>query len=140
MDRTGKCLCGAVHFTIRDLGPEFGVCHCKMCQRWGGGPGFSFAVKSDSISFEGEDKVRRYKSSDWAERAFCGECGSSLWYKVTAPGQHADSYHMSLGLLDDTSGLKNTREIFVDMKPDAITLAGERERLNTEATLAMFGE
>ena len=27
MDRTGKCLCGAVRFTARDPGPEVGACY-----------------------------------------------------------------------------------------------------------------
>ena len=139
MDRTGKCLCGAVRFTIRDLNPEFGTCHCKMCQRWAGSALLGLTVPADTIRFEGEENIKRYQSSDWAERAWCGKCGSGLWYQVTAEGPHLGTYHMPIGLLDDTSGLTMTREIFTDVKPDCVTFEGGRERLDTAATLALFG-
>ena len=139
MDRTGKCLCGAVLFTVRDLNPEFGTCHCKMCQRWAGSALLGLTVPADTIRFEGKENIKRYQSSDWAERAWCGKCGSGLWYQVTAEGPHHGTYHMPIGLLDDTSGLTMTREIFTDTKPDCVTFEGERERLDTAATLALFG-
>lgn len=139
MTRKGKCLCGAVSFTIRDLNPEFGTCHCKMCQRWAGSMLMGLTVPAETISFEGEENINRYQSSEWAERAWCKTCGSNLWYQVTAEGPHHGTYHMPIGLLDDTSGLINAREIFVDEKPDAVDFTGERERLDTAATLALFG-
>ncbi|WP_456390052.1 GFA family protein [Profundibacter sp.] len=139
MDRTGKCLCGAVHFTIRDLAPEFGACHCKMCQRWSGSAYLSLTVPANAISFGGADNIARYQSSEWAERAWCKKCGSNLWYQVTAEGPHSGSYHMPIGLLDDISGLKMDREIYADAKPDSVTFAGEHQRLDTAATLALFG-
>ena len=139
MDRTGKCLCGAVHFTIRDLNPEFGTCHCKMCQRWAGSVMMGLTVPADTVTFVGEENIEQYKSSDWAERAWCKKCGSGVWYRVTAEGPHSGDYHMPIGLLDDTSGLNMAREIFVDVKPDCVSLEGERERLDTAATMAMFG-
>ncbi|MHA1569791.1 MAG: GFA family protein, partial [Alphaproteobacteria bacterium] len=40
---TGRCLCGAVRFTARKVGSEFGVCLCGICRKWGGG-GPMFAV------------------------------------------------------------------------------------------------
>ncbi len=96
-------------------------------------------VPEDTISFEGEENIGRYQSSDWAERAWCKTCGSNIWYRVTVEGPHNGDYHMPIGLLDDTSGLKMAREIFVDVKPDCVSLEGERDRLDTAATLAMFG-
>ncbi|WP_428545435.1 GFA family protein [Profundibacter sp.] len=139
MDRTGQCLCGAVRFTIRDLNPQFGTCHCKMCQRWAGSALLGLAVPADTIRFEGKENINRYQSSDWAERAWCGKCGSGLWYQVTAEGPHSGTYHMPIGLLDDTSDLTMTREIFTDTKPDCVAFEGEREQLDTAATLALFG-
>ncbi|HHI69457.1 MAG TPA: GFA family protein [Rhodobacteraceae bacterium] len=139
MDKTGQCLCGAVRFTIRDLNPEFGTCHCKMCQRWSGSALLGLTVPAETISFEGRENVRHYQSSDWAERAWCGKCGSNLWYRVTAEGPHHGTYHMPIGLLDDTSGLTMAREIFTDEKPDCMAFEGDREQLDTKATLALFG-
>jgi len=37
----GGCLCGEVRFSAPDEVVEVGVCHCNMCQRWSGGPGFA---------------------------------------------------------------------------------------------------
>ncbi len=139
MERTGHCLCGAVHFTIRDLNPEFGACHCKMCQRWAGSMLLGLTVPEDSITFEGGDNIKTFQSSDWAERAWCDKCGSNLYYRVTMQGPYSGTYHMPYGLLDDTSGLKLAREIYTDAQSDSIVLAGRRERLDTKATLALFG-
>lgn len=139
MIRKGKCLCGAVSFSARDLIPDFGACHCKMCQRWSGSVFMGLTVPADAITFEGAENISRYQSSEWAERAWCNKCGSNLWYQVTAEGPYAGAYHMAAGLLDDTTGLNIVREYFVDEKMDCLTLAGERKQLDTAAMLKMFG-
>lgn len=139
MDRSGQCLCGAVHFEIRDADPVFGACHCKMCQRWSGSMFASLTVPAETVSFQGEQNIARYQSSDWAERAWCEKCGSHLWYQVTAKGPYSGAYHMPYGLLDDTSDLTINREIYVDAQADCLMLAGSRERLDTAQTLALFG-
>ena len=139
MNRTGQCLCGAVHFVIRDANPEFGACHCKMCQRWTGSLGMNLTAPSDTVTFEGIENIGRYKSSDWAERAWCKKCGSNIWYQVTADGPYHGNYHIPVGLLDDTSGLNLSGEYFVDNKPECLLLEGEHDRLDTAATMALFG-
>lgn len=138
-DKTGQCMCGAVTFRVTNLNPEFGTCHCKMCQRWAGSALLGLTIPADTIAFEGLENVKRYQSSEWAERAWCDTCGSNLWYQVTADGPHSGVYHMPIGLLDDPSGLHMTREIFIDLKPDAFVFEGEREQLDSAATLALFG-
>lgn len=138
-DRSGGCLCGVVTFAISELDPEFGGCHCKMCQRWAGSAFLGLTVPDDTVTFEGAENVKRYQSSEWAERAWCDKCGSNLWYRVTAEGPHSAVYHIPIGLLDDESGLQMNREIFYDEKPDAFAYSGEREQLDTAQTLALFG-
>ena len=32
----GRCLCGAVTITVTAMQAEVDICHCAMCQRWGG--------------------------------------------------------------------------------------------------------
>lgn len=139
MDRTGKCLCGAVHFTIRNLSPEFGVCHCKMCQRWAGSAFMGLTVPEDTITFDGTENIARYQSSEWAERAWCNKCGSNMWYQVTLDGPFSGVFHVPYGVLDDTSGLSINREIYADEKAGCLVLSGDRERLDTAETLALFG-
>ena len=71
----GSCLCGAVHFTAAHCDNHVGACHCNMCRKWGGGPFLEVACGNE-VSFEGEDNISVYQSSDWAERGFCKNCGS----------------------------------------------------------------
>ncbi len=139
MTRSGKCLCGAVGLTIRDMNPDFGACHCKMCQRWAGSAYMSLTVPAETISFEGAENIGRYQSSEWAERAWCKVCGSNLWYQVTAEGPYSGAYHIPVGLLDDTTGLSIEREFFVDKKIECLPFAGGREQFDTAAMMKMFG-
>ncbi len=136
----GRCLCGAVSFTIQDLRKDYGTCHCKMCQRWAGSALLAVTVEDAQIRFEGEDHIGRFQSSDWAERAFCTTCGTGLWYRVTIPGPHQGEYEIPIGLLDNSNGLEMTREIFIDLKPDAFAFDGDREQLTEAQVLALYGQ
>jgi len=137
MERKGKCLCGAVSYTAKDLKPELSACHCGMCRRWTGGP--LLAVGTGEVVWEGEDKLTTFKSSDWAERGFCAVCGSSLFYRITAPGKHQGALHLAFGTLDDQRGFDLRLEYFIDKKPEAYTLAGERKTLTEAEVFALFG-
>lgn len=137
MDRTGKCLCGAVTFTAKELSDEASACHCGMCRRWAGGPWIGVFTKA--IDFADEDAVTVAQTSAWAERGFCAKCGSSLFYRLTAEGEHQGVTSVSLGALDDTSGVSLTKEWFIDRKPDVYALEGERTRVTEAEVMAMFG-
>lgn len=138
MSRTGKCMCGAVGFEISKLTPEFGACHCKMCQRWAGSALLAVTVEAEAITFTGEANIRRIQSSSWAERAWCDKCGSGLWYRVTTPSDTPHAYEIPIGLLDDTSGLVMTREIFTDEKAEVVNFAGERATMTGAEVFALY--
>jgi hypothetical protein len=108
-----------------------------MCRRWTGGPLLS--IGSSDVTWVGDDKITTFKSSDWAERGFCSVCGSALFYRVTAPGPHQGRVHIAFGTLDDQSGFDMNLEFFIDKKPEAYTLAGERKRLTEAEVFALFG-
>jgi Glutathione-dependent formaldehyde-activating enzyme len=78
----GKCLCGAITLHTPDK-THIDACHCGMCRRWGGGPALGLACGAD-VTIEGSDKLKVYQSSEWAERAFCGECGTHMFYRLSA--------------------------------------------------------
>lgn len=130
MARKGRCLCGNVEYEITSEVSKAGACHCNMCQRWSGGVYFAVEVPSDALRVMGE--VSSYQSSAWAERCFCARCGTSLWYRLTAPGDHHGTYHLGFGTLSDKKGVAMEGEIFVDHKPDLYNLEGEHPRM-TEA-------
>jgi hypothetical protein len=69
--------------------------------------------------------VRVYRSSEWAERAFCDTCGSSLYYRLVEGG---DMY-LSAGVLDDQSDLELTSQIFIEEKPAYYTFANQTKTM-----------
>ncbi len=119
MTMTGQCLCGAVRFTAQDVAHQVGACHCGQCRRCASGP--YFAVRAGSVSFEGEDNLGRYRSSDWAERGFCKVCGSNLFYRMI----EEDRYMMAVGAFDDQSGFELAYQVFIDQKPGFYSFAQE---------------
>ena len=134
--RTGQCMCGAVSFTARDVPDTFGACHCEMCRRWAGGP--FLAVTCGEVTWTGvAPKV--LTTSAWAERGFCEACGSAMFYRITADGPMKGLTTVAFGTLDDQTGFEIGREYYVDLKPEAYTLAGEREGLTEAQIQAMFG-
>ena len=110
----GQCLCGAVTLAFEPA-DQLSACHCKSCQRWAGGVFLEIDVKPGTLRYEGP--VKAYQSSDFAERAWCDQCGSTLWYHVTIPGH--DYHSVAAGLVDDAGGLQMKLEIYVDDKPRA---------------------
>lgn len=113
---SGRCLCGAVRITLDRAGTPIDVCHCTMCRAWGG-PFMS--VSAESYTVEGEDRVVAYRSSEWAERAFCGTCGSNLWYDFLPAGQRS----FLAGLFELPEGFALREQIFIDEKPGWYDLA-----------------
>ncbi len=130
---TGRCLCGAVSFAAKDVEAHFHACHCTMCRKWSGGPGFGVGVGSIELSGEGELGV--YKSSDWAERCFCKQCGTNLFYRMPETGMTV----VWAGAFDDESALKLTGEIYVDEKPDSYNFQGDHPRQTGAEFLASIG-
>lgn len=76
---TGGCLCGLVRYCVEGVPRSVHYCHCRMCRHATGGP---FAVlvwfKQDGVRWSGQ-LPNVHRSSDIAERGFCGTCGSPLF-------------------------------------------------------------
>jgi hypothetical protein len=112
MKAKGQCLCGKVKVVVNELNNQVGACHCSMCRKWSGGP--LFAVDCGSkVEFEGEENIKIFNSSDWAERGFCKECGSNLFYKLKQPLQ----YMILPGILDGIDDYSFDHQVFIEEKP-----------------------
>lgn len=138
MSQTGSCMCGAVRFTITVPVTETAACHCTMCRKWSGGVFMALQLPADAVHFDNADAIRTFVSSPWAERAFCGICGSNLFYRVTAEGPMQGEIHMALGVLDDPSGVVLSTELFIDKKPDGFGFAQDTHRMTEAEVMAMF--
>ena len=91
-------------------------------------------VSTTGASFEGEERLAIYDSSEWAERGFCSKCGTILFYRL----KNRDGHEMSIGTFDDSSSFRMIGEIFVDRKPDAYEFAGDHPRLTEAEAMAKF--
>jgi hypothetical protein len=135
-ERTGGCLCGAVRYTIRSDKTDLGGCSCEQCRRHTGSLLVSLDGPGKAITFTaGEPAI--YTSSGWAERGFCRDCGSTLFYRVTA-GSMAGHTAMAAGTLDSLEGLSVGNEVFSDGTGGAYVLAGDHERLTGAETMAKY--
>lgn len=121
---SGHCLCGAVTVTVEGHDPRIGACHCQMCQRWSGGLFLCFDAPADHVTVTGP--VKRYASSEFAERAFCDNCGSHLWMRDTQAG--AATYDLMPGLFATARDWPMRSEIYVDQAFASVQLGGDHKR------------
>lgn len=133
LERDGGCLCGAVRFKARLTGTNFGVCHCPMCRKWTGSALLGITVPAGNVEWMGLEHVARRQSSAWGERAWCADCGSPIWFRVTVDGPYAGNLELPVGSFDDANGLTMTNEIYIDHKPDSYAFAGSGRQVLTRA-------
>jgi hypothetical protein len=89
---TGGCQCGAVRFRVERLG-RGSICHCRMCQKQFGAFYGPLITSFGAVWTRGEPKW--FRSSNKAERGFCGDCGTPLAYKQVG------EIEISIGAFDD---------------------------------------
>ena len=129
----GVCLCGSVTIESKNIS-EFEACHCGMCRRWGGGP--FLAVHCDSgIKINGQDTITNYASSEWAERGFCNNCGTHLYYHL----KPTDEYIVPVGLFESSDGFSFSKQIFIDQKPDYYNFANKTQELTEQEVFEQAG-
>jgi len=124
--RSGSCLCGAVQFTAELDKVDLGVCHCKLCRRWAGGPFFELECGLN-VSFLGSENISSYASSSWARRGFCKTCGTHIYIQSTQSGE----YGIPPGLFHDDAGFQFNRQVFIDHKPEYYSFANETRDISS---------
>ena len=126
MTTTGNCLCGAVRVTVDAPLSKISACHCDMCRRWSGGIQMGIEVPEDRVTITGP--VKTYRSSWFAERAWCADCGSALWFR-NIDGPEVGFFEVMPGLFDNAGGARLKREVYSDRCPAGYALAGDIERV-----------
>ncbi len=109
----GGCLCGAVRYRVNGELDDPHLCHCDMCQKQSGHCVAGAGAQRKELEVTGEDNVTWYKSSSFARRGFCRVCGSKLFWD-----DGGEFVGLNMGSLDQPTGLKLDRHIFVEDKPD----------------------
>jgi hypothetical protein len=72
------------------------------------------SAPSGNIELTSAEGLRWYKSSDTAERGFCGRCGGNLFWKQAG----RDEISITAGTLDAPTHLAVEEHIFVADKSD----------------------
>ncbi|HET8940058.1 MAG TPA: GFA family protein [Polyangiales bacterium] len=108
----GSCLCRGVSWQAEKPFELMSHCHCSMCRKSHGAP-FGTYVAADARSFAwctGEELIVRFRSSEQAERCFCGRCGSCLPELVDGKAW------MAAGCLDEDPETRPYAHIFTASK------------------------
>ena len=111
---SGSCLCGAVHFTVRDMDRDVICCHCSQCRKQTGLYYASTRCADDQLDVSGGENVTWYQSSEKGRRGFCAKCGSALFWKYG----DTDEIMIQAGSFDQPSNLKFAFHIFCADKAD----------------------
>ncbi len=111
---TGGCLCGAVRFRVSGPLRDVVNCHCSMCRKLHGVFGAHSKAKKRDIAIIEDRGLKWYRTSKIAQRGFCRDCGSSLFWQP----DEQDATGILAGSLDQPTGLTTMGHIFVGGKAD----------------------
>jgi hypothetical protein len=129
----GSCLCGTTRISVKMSNKSIGACHCQMCRKWGGGPLLVIDCGSD-VEFASKENITIFNSSEWAERGFCKQCGTHLFYRLKANNQ----YFIPVGLFEQPQDFVFDHQIFIDEKPAYYCFANETNNLTGAEVFAQF--
>lgn len=129
----GRCLCGNVEVTANTMNREFDACHCRMCRKWTGGPLLAVDCGTD-VTFSGKEHIGVYDSSEWAERGFCKNCGTHLFYRLKGNNQ----YIIPLGLFENADDLVFANQIFIDQKPVYYAFSNDTHNMTGAEVFAKY--
>lgn len=129
----GHCLCGKVKVTANTMAKTVGTCHCNACRRWAGGPSMAVDCGSDVV-FEGEENIKIFESSPWAERGFCSNCGNHLFYRL----KQNNKYMMPAGLFDGDVDFIFTHQVFIDEKPSYYCFSNKTHNMTGQQIFEIF--
>ena len=108
----GSCLCGGVTFEVELPFRRANHCHCSRCRKHSGTFGLTQGrvARSRFRLLSGERLIRVFSPEGGKVKAFCGECGSSL-FGGDWPG--GEEISVRLGSLDDDPGIRPQYHAFV---------------------------
>ena len=119
--RHGGCLCGAVRFRLLSPLREVIACHCRQCRKSSGHYLAATAVAPEHFHLIEERGLKWFRASQTAKRGFCGECGSSLFWRPDSGARIC----IFTGALDDDSGLQLVAHIYAADKGNYYHIAEE---------------
>ena len=113
----GSCLCGAVKFSANLPSKWCAHCHCSMCRKaHGAGYVTWVGFEQGQVSITKDtDQLEWHDSSPGAQRGFCRQCGSSMFFRSE---RWAGELHIALGCINDEMDRKPQANVFFDRHVD----------------------
>jgi hypothetical protein len=133
MKSTGKCLCGAIHYSLSGKAILVLECHCSMCRRESGAASLVYAkYRRADVSIAGQRKF--YRASEIAKRGFCPNCGSPMSYEDV---DNPECIWLTAGTHDEAETLPPREHVYVHDKLPWVEISKHlrqwpRERLALE--------
>lgn len=109
----GGCLCGAIRFRSTEAPVRCVICHCKDCRKHSGAPCLSFVHFPLEAFTWVSGRPKRFRSSRYAERGFCPDCGSTLSMHEEVLG---DRVQVTLGSLDNPERVTPDDHVWTDSR------------------------
>lgn len=107
----GGCLCGHVRFRAQGEPIEpVGNCHCRVCQKASGAAYMTWAIYPQTRVTWLQAQPKWFRSTDFAERGFCSECGSP----VAIHDFGYDTVDLPVVLFDDLEALRPADDIWLE--------------------------
>ncbi len=125
MAKTGKCLCGAVRFSVEGQPSHSTLCWCDRCREAAGATPVGWALFPNSaVTIEGQ--TAHYESSPGTYREFCPTCGTGLFYRSEAV--FPDQVDIQIATFDDKDAFPPQAHIQVADAPEWIGRHGEMKQ------------
>lgn len=116
MERTGRCLCGAVKFKFTSEPLAVRICWCRDCQYLAANGTVNAIVPTDSLEVAGDlaEYTNEADSGNQLTRQFCPRCGTHL-FGISSARPHFRV--VRTGSLDDPSSITPGVNIWTTSAP-----------------------
>ena len=117
----GRCMCGAVSYSVVGALRPVWDCHCVRCRRWNGHFMAASGCDRDRIRINDDgDALRWHHPEEYPQVAygFCVRCGSSMFWTVVG----SDTISICAGTLETPTGLHTEYALFTEDASDYHTL------------------
>lgn len=118
----GSCLCGETVFEVQGPLRSSIACHCTQCRKQTGHYLSATSAATSDFKLLRGAQVRWFRASNTARRAFCSQCGSTLFWQADAQPERIS---IATGLFDGPTGLVTEGHIFCADKGDYYVIPDE---------------
>jgi len=114
--RTGRCLCGAVRFTLTAEPLAVRICWCRDCQHLAANGTVNLLMASEAVNLSGElaSYTKTADSGNQVRLSFCPNCGAHLF---SHPSTQPQFTVVRAGNLDEPSAIQPTMNIWAASAP-----------------------